>query len=75
MKQSFLTTLKDRVQYFIHQGLSVKIFFLSLITFLYCYLGQQFDWVYVVLVAMLLAFREGKELLVIWKGNNAQSSE
>jgi len=74
MKPPFITTLKDRLQYFIHQGLSVKIFFLSLITFLYVYLGQQFDWVYVTILCMLLAFREGKELLLIWKNGKVDAT-
>jgi len=74
MNSPFIIMLKSRFQYFIHQGLSVKIFFLSLITFLYCYLGQQFDWVYVTILTMLLAFREGKELLLIWKDGKVDAT-
>lgn len=73
MNLTFWQLLQTRTAYFIAQAFSVKIFFLGLITFLYCYLGQQFDWVYVTILTMLLAFREGKELLLIWKKGDAET--
>ena len=70
---SLIETVRTRSIYFIGQAFSVKVFFLSVITYAYVLLGQPFDWVYVSLVGMLVAFREAKELLTIWKGNNADS--
>ena len=71
MKESFLNMLNRRIQYFIGQAFSVKLFFLTLVTLVYYTNHQAFDWVFVALVGMLLAFREGKELLAIWKGSGA----
>jgi hypothetical protein len=71
MGQTFWEMLKRRISYFIEQGFSVKVFLLSFITACYFATGQPFDWVYVTLVALLIAFREGKELLAIWKGNGS----
>ena len=71
MKESFINMLNRRIHYFIEQFFSVKLFFLTLVTLIYYNNNQAFDWVFVALVGMLLACREGKELLAIWKGSGA----
>lgn len=71
MEQSFWKMLHKQIIYVTQQVLSVKIFFMATITIFYHMRAQPFDWVFVTLVGMLLAFREGKELLAIWKGNSA----
>jgi len=59
-------TVRVRAIYFVGQGFSVKIFFLSFITLCYFSTGQPFDWVYVAILCLTLTLREGKELLEIW---------
>jgi hypothetical protein len=71
MKMSLFDTVRTRTIYFIGQAFSVKVFFMSVVTYCYCLRGIPFDWVYVALMGMLVAFREAKELLAIWRGGTS----
>lgn len=74
-RKTCFNILRDGLCYLLGALLSVKIILLVMITLFYYWRSQPFDWVFVVLVGMLVAFREAKELLAIWKSIPNESTE